>query len=241
MTDQFTHHQPHHPAPRPAQDAARWIFNLLVIEPDTETRATLTAGLRDVGYEVDTVSTAAEAERLLETHAYDAFVLEVDLEAPKAGLRWLERLRDHGVPVPVMLLSDRAMLHDRVAGLDAGADDYVIKPFELEEVYARLRSILRRANPHLALNLERDGMRLDWASRTASIDGRPVNLSSLEFSLLEVLVSRAGQPFSQRELRSQLRLELRSREVSQHVTSIRRKLGQRVIETVRGMGYRFPV
>ena len=232
---------PSSPTSPHAQNAAwRWIFSLLLIEPDATMRATLASGLRDVGYRVDAVSSLPEAEHCLHAHMYDAMVLEVDLDTPKAGLQWLQHLRDDGVILPAMLLSNRTMLHDRIAGLDAGADDYVIKPFEREEVYARLRSILRRSNPHLALNLERDGLRLDWASRTASLDGRPVNLSGLEFALLEVLVSRPGKPFSQRELRSQLSLELRSREVSQHVTSIRRKLGQRVIETVRGLGYRFP-
>lgn len=227
----------------PASDYAD-PMRVLVLEDDAVIRAALVAGLRDQGYAVDEAERSTEAEGLAESYTYDAMVVDVRLpDGESAGFEFVRTLRLTGATVPVLFLTARDGVADRIAGLDAGADDYLIKPFDVGEVHARLRALVRRARPNLAPAFERDGLRIEWAARTVSLRGAPVHLTAREFAVLELLAAHPGRYFTRDEIVDRVwdaAYDTDAGLVDTYVKTIRRKLGEGVIETLRGVGYRFP-
>ena len=219
-------------------------MRVLVVEDDPVIRSSLAGSLAGAGYAVDEAERADEAESLARSFAFDAFVVDVRLpDGPDAGFRFVERLRAAGQASPVLFLTARDGLSDRVRGLDAGGDDYLVKPFELEEVHARLRALLRRARPAPTLALERGGMRLEWAAKRVTVEGAPVHLTAKEFGILELLASSPGRVFSRAEIADHVwgaEFEAETNVVDVYVKNLRRKIGPWVVETVVGHGYRFP-
>ena len=214
-------------------------MRLLLIEDDEILGDGVSTGLQQDGYAVDWVRDAEEGAAAMATTEYAAIVL--DLGLPRTGgLELLARLRGSGRTTPVLILTARDTVRDRVTGLDAGADDYLVKPFDLAELHARLRALLRRREGRAATVLRRDGIVLDPAAHTVTRDGEPVDLSPREFAVLHELFLHAGQVLSRERLEEQLygwSDEVASNAVEVHVHHLRRKLGADVIRTVRGVGY----
>lgn len=215
-------------------------MRILVVEDDEMLLDGLTVGLRLAGFTPDGVSTRADALLALQDGEFDGMVL--DLMLPDgSGLDVLDWLRGRGSRLPVLLLTARDQVRDRVAGLDAGADDYLGKPFDLEELAARLRAILRRAEGRASGVIEWNALRLDTARLSGTIDGRPVSFSRREFAILQALLERPGTILGRRALEERLygwQEEIESNAVEVHVHKLRAKLGAGFIETVRGVGYR---
>jgi two-component system, OmpR family, response regulator QseB len=215
-------------------------MRLLLVEDDVMIGEGVRAGLRQDGYVVDWVQDGAAAEAALESEQGYALVL-LDLGLPrKDGLSLLESLRRRGNRVPVLVITARDAVNDRVRGLDLGADDYLVKPFELHELAARIRAVLRRHAGRAEPVIEFGGFRLDPGSRKVSFQGREVSVSGREFSLLQALLDRPGQTLSRSQLEERLYgwgEEVASNAVEVHVHNLRRKLGERAIRTVRGLGY----
>ncbi|MBS7813095.1 response regulator [Roseococcus pinisoli] len=217
-------------------------MKVLVVEDDAILLNGLQVGLGLAGFAVDAVASRAEASAALLASAFDAVVL--DLMLPDgSGLDLLAELRARRSPVPVLLLTARDSVADRIAGLDAGADDYLGKPFDLDEVAARLRALTRRAAGHAGATLCWRDIVLDPASMAVTQGGRPARLSRREFSILHALIERPGQILSKSQLEERLygwQEDVESNTIEVHVHHLRGKLGAGVIETVRGVGYRLP-
>jgi two-component system response regulator PhoP len=220
-------------------------MRVLVLEDDADIRASLSASLREAGYVVDEAERASVADSLLETFEFDALVVDVRLpEGPSAGFEFVERLRASGIASPVLFLTARDALRDRVAGLDAGGDDYLTKPFALEEVHARLRALLRRARPSPTNVLEVRDLRLEWNAKRVTVGGDPAHLTAKEYGILELLASNPGRVYSRFEIADHVwgaDFAAETNVVDVYVKNLRRKLGAWVVETVIGSGYRFPV
>ncbi len=216
-------------------------MRLLVVEDDALLRDSLLVGLRLSGFTPDGVETCADASAALATASFDGIVLDRMLP-DGSGLDWLKGQREAGMALPVLMLTARDRVPDRVDGLDGGADDYMGKPFDLDELAARLRAMLRRgeggrAAPEIAWN----GLRLDPATMRGTIGGAPVDFSRRELAVLTALLERPGQILSKAALEDRLYgwgegVESNALEV--HVHKLRAKLGAGFIETVRGVGYR---
>ena len=215
-------------------------MRILLVEDDPTLRAQLRAGLADAGYAVDEAGNGIDAQHLGETEAFDAAVLDLGLPAID-GLSVLKRWRERGRTLPVLILTARDSWHEKVAGIDAGADDYLAKPFHMEELLARLRALTRRAQGLASPLLQCGAITLDTRSGRVSQDGQPVNLTSLEFRLLAYLMHRPGQVVSRSELIEHLYAQDFDRDsntIEVFVGRLRKKLAPGAIETVRGMGYR---
>jgi len=214
-------------------------MRILLAEDDTLLGDALRAGLRQRGFLVDWVRDGQAAERELRGDVHAAAVL--DLGLPRIdGLDVLAAVRSAGVRVPVLVLTARDAVPDRVRGLDVGADDYVVKPVDLDELAARLRALVRRAHGQPQERLEAQGVVLEPAARRVSVDGREVALSTREFDLLHALMLAGGRVLSREQLEQQLYgwgQEVESNTVEFHVHHLRRKLGAGLIQTVRGVGY----
>ena len=218
-------------------------MRILLAEDDPLLGDGLRAGLRQHGFDVDWVRTGDAAERELRAEPYAAAVLDLGLPM-KDGLDVLAAARRAGVKLPVLVLTARDAVADRVRGLDGGADDYVVKPVDLDELAARLRALVRRAHGQPQEVLRAGAVELDPAAREARLDGRPVPLAAREFDLLHVLMLHAGRVLSREQLEQQLYSwgrEVESNAVEVHVHHLRRKLGAGSIVTVRGVGYMVPV
>lgn len=200
----------------------------------------LGAALRDAGYVVDCASDGARGEFLGQTEHYDAVVL--DLGLPRMdGLSVLRRWRDAGLTMPVLVLTARDSWHEKVQGIDGGADDYVSKPFRMEEVLARLRALIRRASGQVATELRCGPLTLDPRAMKVTLHGTPVRLTSHEYRVLAYLLHHRGRVVPQRELSEHIYardLDRDSNTVEVFIARLRRKLGPGFIETVRGLGYR---
>ena len=213
---------------------------MLVVEDDARMAAAIGRGLRYEGLIVDVVADGVEALARIGAIEYEAVVLDVMLPGMD-GIETCRRLRERAHWVPVLMLTARDAVEDRVRGLDGGADDYMTKPFSLAELTARLRALARRGQVERPTVLEVGGLRLDPATRQVSLDGEPVELSAREFTLLEAFMRRPGQVLTQGQLLDaawDAGYEQRSNVVEVYVRYLRRKLGADVIETVRGAGYR---
>jgi two-component system OmpR family response regulator len=213
---------------------------LLVVEDEATLTKQLAGACVEAGYAVDCAADGARADFLVRTERYDAVVL--DLGLPKVdGLTLLRRWRDAGVAVPVIVLTARGSWHEKVQGIDGGADDYVSKPFRMEEVLARLRALIRRASGQVTPQLRCGPVLLDPRAAKVTFDGAPVKLTSHEFRVLSYLMHHRGRVVSQAELSEHIYaqdLDRDSNTVEVFIVRLRRKLGASFIETVRGLGYR---
>ncbi len=217
-------------------------MRILVVEDDPLLGDAVRAGLRQRGFDVDWVRDGVAAEVALRAQEFAAVVL--DLGLPRLdGMRLLEKERAKGNRVPVLVLTARDAIGDRIKGFDTGADDYVVKPVDLDELAARLRALVRRARGDPAPILEPGSLRLDPAARTVVWRGRPVELQAREFNLLHELMLNAGRVLSREQIEARLYAwgeEVESNAVEVHVHHLRRKLAPELIRTVRGVGYVFP-
>jgi two-component system OmpR family response regulator len=215
-------------------------MRLLLVEDEPTLRGQVAGLLRGAGYVVDTADNGIDAQHLGQTESYDAVVL--DLGLPRVdGLTVLQRWRDAGVGVPVLVLTARDSWSDKVAGIDAGADDYLAKPFHAEELMARLRGLIRRAGGLASPVLHCGPVQLDTRSGKVSENGSPVPLTAQEYRLLACLMHRPGQVVSRTELAGHLYAlddDRDSNTIEVFVARLRRKLSTDCIETVRGLGYR---
>ena len=215
-------------------------MRILLVEDDAVLRDGLKVGLGLHGFTVDAVASCEDARAGLATTAFAAVVL--DLMLPDgSGLDVLSEMRRRRDATPVLLLTAKDTVADRVGGLDTGADDYLGKPFDLDEVAARLRAISRRAAGRASPTITWKDISLDPGRRTVSVGGRPVSLSRREFSVLHALMSQPGAVLSKDQLAERLygwQEDVESNAVEVHVHHLRDKIGREVIETVRGLGYR---
>ncbi|GLK56641.1 DNA-binding response OmpR family regulator [Methylopila capsulata] len=215
-------------------------MRVLVVEDDPVLLDGLKVGLGLAGATCDVVSTCGDAEAALATGDFDAVVLDRMLP-DGSGLDVLKRVRASGNRTPILLLTALDETSDRIAGLDAGADDYIGKPFDLEELAARIRAIARRGQGRAAGALEWRDLTLDPATMSAARGGEALALSRREFAVLAALIERRGAIASRAEIEDRLygwQEEIESNAVEVHVHHLRAKLGRDAIETVRGLGYR---
>ena len=217
-------------------------MRILVVEDDPLLADGLQAGLRQAGFDVDLAPDGVAANLALGTHDYAAVVL--DLGLPRlGGLEVLKKLRAGGSAVPVLILTARDRVEDRIKGLDSGADDYVVKPVDLGELAARLRALVRRSKGEAAPVLQVGALRLDPAARQVTFRGDRVELQAREFAMLHELMLNAGRVLSREQLVERLYAwgeEIESNAIEVHVHHLRRKLAPEVIRTVRGVGYLMP-
>lgn len=214
-------------------------MRILLVEDDPLLGDGLRAGLLQLGFQVDWVRDGEAASRELRSEAYAAAVLDLGLPR-KDGLDALAEARRAGAKLPVLVLSARDAVPDRILGLDRGADDYVVKPIDLLELAARLRALVRRSHGQPQERLQAGGVELDPAARAASVAGKAVVLSAREFDLLYALMLAAGRVLTREQLEQHLYgwgREVESNAVEVHVHHLRRKLGVDIIRTVRGVGY----
>ena len=217
-------------------------MRILVVEDDPLLGDALQAGLRQRGFDVDWVRDGVSAEGALRAETFAGVVL--DLGLPRLdGLTLLRRERARGTRAPMLVLTARDATEDRVSGLDSGADDYVVKPVDLDELAARLRALVRRSNREPAPVLTPGTLKLDPAARTVTLGLRPIELQAREFNLLHELMRNAGRVLTRRELEQRLYAwgeEIESNALEVHVHHLRRKLAPALIRTVRGVGYVIP-
>ena len=217
-------------------------MRILVVEDDPLLGDALQAGLRQRGFDADWVRDGIAAELALRSEPFAAVVL--DLGLPRLdGLELLRSERAKGTRTPVLVLTARDAIDDRVRGFDTGADDYVVKPVDLDELGARLRALVRRSRGEPTPVLEIGTLRLDPAARSVLFRGRPVELQAREFNLLQEFMLNAGRVLSRRQLEERLYAwgeEVESNAVEVHVHHLRRKLAPALIRTVRGVGYVMP-
>ena len=215
-------------------------MRVLVVEDESLVAKQLVAALGDAGYAVDRAADGEQADELVRTERFDAVVL--DLGLPRIdGLTILRGWREAGLALPVLVLTARGSWHEKVQGIDGGADDYMAKPFRIEEVLARLRGLIRRASGQVTPELRCGGVTLDPRTTKVTLDGNAVKLTGHEFRVLSYLMHHRGRVVSQSELTEHIYAQDFDRDsntVEVFVGRLRRKLGPSVIETVRGSGYR---
>ncbi|MDR6180856.1 DNA-binding response OmpR family regulator [Pseudomonas sp. SORGH_AS 211] len=215
-------------------------MRVLLIEDDPDLGEGIRTSLREEGYTLDWLKDGESAVHALREEGFDLVVL--DLGLPRLdGIQVLRQSRANGLTTPVLILTARDDTEDRVDGLDAGADDYLVKPFDIKELKARLRALLRRRNGPSQIQLEGGGISLDPATRRVTFDGQPVNLTPREYQLLHELLANPGKIFSRDRLMGLLYgwdegVESNTLEV--HIYNLRKKLRADLIRTVRGIGYR---
>ena len=215
-------------------------MRILVVEDEAALAAQLESALTAAGYAVDHAASGDRAAYLARTENYDAVLLDRGL--PRVdGLTLLRQWRESGVSVPVLVLTARGSWTEKVHGIDSGADDYVAKPYRVEEVLARTRALIRRAHGHAAPDLRCGGVTLDPRLAVVMLHGTPVTLTSHEYRTLSYLMHQQGRVVSRTELTEHIyaqNFERDSNTVEVFVARLRRKLGPSIIETVRGLGYR---
>ncbi len=214
-------------------------MRILLAEDDELLGSGLKAGLSQQGFHVDWVRDGVAAERELLAGAHQAVVLDLGLPR-QDGLDSLKAARARHVTTPVLVLTARDAIPSRVEGLDAGADDYLVKPVDLHELAARLRALVRRAHGQVQTRMEAGGVAMDAAARQVWLDGQPVELSGREYDLLQVFMLNAGRVLNRDQLEQHLYkwgTEVASNAVEVHIHNLRRKLRPELIDTVRGVGY----
>lgn len=215
-------------------------MRILVVEDDKDLNRQVAEALEEAGYVVDRAFDGSDGHFLGDTEPYDAVILDIGLPEMD-GITVLEEWRKAGRSMPVLILTARDRWSDKVAGIDAGADDYVAKPFHVEEVLARIRALIRRAAGHASSEIVCGPLRLDTRGAKAMIDGNTLKLTSHEFRLLSYLVHHVGKVVSRTELVEHLYdqdFDRDSNTIEVFVGRLRKKLGVDMIETVRGLGYR---
>jgi len=214
-------------------------MRILLVEDDSSLGCTVQSWLQLDGYAVDWVRRGDQADAALRTHDYQCLLLDRGLPG-MTGEAVLEALRGRRVGLPVIVITARDTLADRVEGLDLGADDYLVKPFDLEELSARIRAALRREARAPSPTLKHGTVELDPAAKRVMLDGQPVQLTAREFNVLHVLMRRSGQVLSRAQLEEALYgwgEEVESNAIEVHVYNLRKKLGAKLIVTVRNQGY----
>jgi DNA-binding response OmpR family regulator len=217
-------------------------MRVLLVEDDRLIAEGVRTGLRQEDHAVDWMRDGDSAEAALRTSKFDLVLLDLGLPG-RDGIEVLESMRGRGDRTPVIIVTARDDVTDRIEGLDAGADDYIVKPFSLEEVAARMRSVTRRVAGRAEPVIEHNGIRLTPATRTAERDGVDVPLSGHEFAVLEALLQRPGTVLSRAQLEDRLYgwdSEIESNAVEVYIHGLRRKLGADAIRTLRGVGYFVP-
>jgi two-component system response regulator QseB len=217
-------------------------MRLLLVEDDPMIGDSVRKGLRQDGFTVDWVQDGRSAEVALGDHVHDLVLLDLGLPG-KGGIEVLRTLRGKGNPVPVLILTARDAVADRVAGLNAGADDYLVKPFDLDELVARIHALLRRQAGRADAVVRHGALVLNPVSHQASFNNEPLNLSAREFALLQALLDRPGAVFSVSQLEDKIYGwddEVGSNTIEVYVHSLRKKLGTGFIKNVRGVGYMIP-
>ena len=217
-------------------------MRILLVEDDSMIAQGLRTALRQDGYAVDWMQDGLSADEALRTSTFDLILLDLGLPG-RDGLDVLRRLRQRGRDTPAIILTARDEVQDRIAGLDAGADDYIVKPFDLDELAARMRSVLRRAAGRGDPCIEHRGIRLNPITHSVERDGAPVQLSAHEYAVLEALLQRPGAVLSRTQLEDRLYgwdSQVASNAVEVYVHGLRRKLGSEAIRTLRGVGYFVP-
>lgn len=216
-------------------------MRLLLVEDDEILGEGLRDYLRMEGHVVDWFTRLADARTVI-SEPYDALL--VDWQLPDgSGVEWVGRLRGKGVTTPILVLTARDLLSDRVKGLDSGADDYLVKPFEPEELAARIRAVRRRMAAQGAPRTRIGDVEIDSSARAVWRDGKAVGLTAREWALLDALMARAGRVVSKSDLDALVtgfEGEVASNSLEVHVFNLRRKLGREIVQTVRGLGYRVP-
>lgn len=215
-------------------------MRILVVEDEPNLARQVTASLEDAGYAVDVVGDGEEALFMGETEPYDAVVLDLGLPVMD-GVSVLEKWRSAGLSMPVLILTARDTWTDKVAGLDAGADDYLTKPFKIEELLARLRALIRRSAGHASSEISCGQVVLNTKTSKVTSDGRAIKLTALEYKLLSYLMHHQGEIISRTELTEHIYdqdFDRDSNTIEVFVNRIRKKLGANIIFTKRGLGYR---
>lgn len=217
-------------------------MRLLLVEDDVMIGEGVRQGLRQDGFALDWVREGEAAESALRNNVYDGVLLDLGLPR-KDGLDVLKGLRRRGERIPVLVITARDSVSNRIEGLDQGADDYITKPFDLDELAARVRAVLRRHSGHAESVIQVGSLMLNSSTHEASLDGNPLSLSPNEFALLEVFASRPGIVFSRAQLEEKLYgwgQEVESNTVEVYIHNLRKKLGQHFIKNIRGVGYTIP-
>ncbi|MGH6933928.1 MAG: response regulator transcription factor [Dongiaceae bacterium] len=215
-------------------------MRILLVEDDPDLSRQLKVALSEAGYAVDTAKDGEEGHFLGDTEPYDAVILDLGLPVMD-GITVLSRWRRDGRKMPVLILTARDRWSEKVAGFDAGADDYVAKPFQMEEVLARIRALIRRAAGHASAELECADLRINSGSGRVTVDGVPIKLTAQEFRLLDYLMHHQGKVVSRTELVEHIYdqdFDRDSNTIEVFVGRLRKKLGRDYITTVRGLGYR---
>jgi two-component system OmpR family response regulator len=217
-------------------------MRVLIVEDEPDLLRSLAQALREEGYAVDTANDGEDGLFKAEGYDYDAIVLDVMLPGLD-GWEILKRLRKTK-KTPVLMLTARDQTRDRVKGLDTGADDYVVKPFDLDELLARIGALIRRSQGRASATIECGGMTFDLANKSVVKDGKTIIPSAREFAILEILLNNIGRITSRSQIESHIydwsNEEVESNTVEVHISSIRRKLGKDFIKTIRGLGYIIP-
>jgi two-component system, OmpR family, response regulator QseB len=217
-------------------------MRILIVEDDPMIGAGIRTGLRQDGYTADWAHDGNSAELAVATNEYDAILLDLGLPG-RSGLELLTQWRRKRNTVPILIITARDSVEDRIAGLDTGADDYLVKPFDLNELAARLRALLRRRSGRATPVIEHGPLHLDPATREVRLNGTAVKLSGREFALLHALLQVPGVPLSRSQLEDRLygwEEEIGSNAVEVHIHALRRKIGSELIRNVRGVGYMVP-
>lgn len=214
-------------------------MRIILVEDDPQLGDGLTVGLRQAGFAVDWVKDGSAADHALKSETFDLAVL--DLGLPRlSGMELLKRLRGRGQDLPVLILTARDATAEKIAGLDSGADDYLVKPVDLDELAARIRALARRAGGRAAPMLHHGTLTLDPAARRVSLAGAPVDLSAREFAVLQTLLENAGRVMTRAQLEGAIygwKDEPDSNALEVHIHHLRRKLGADFVKTLRGVGY----
>ena len=214
-------------------------MRILLVEDDPELGDGLTVGLRQAGFAVDWLRDGHSEDQALQSESFDLIVL--DLGLPRlSGMEVLNRARSRGQTMPILILTARDATGDKVSGLDAGADDYLVKPIDLDELSARIRALTRRSAGRAAPLLTHGELSIDLAAHCVTFAGQEVELSSREFSLLQILIENAGRVLTRTQLEQSIygwRDEPDSNALEVHIHHLRKKLGSDLIRTLRGVGY----
>jgi len=214
-------------------------MRILLVEDDSELGDGLSIGLRQAGFAVDWVRDGNAADSALATESFDLVVL--DLGLPRlSGMEVLARARGRGQNLPILILTARDVIGDKVSGLDAGADDYLVKPIDIDELSARIRALTRRSAGRAAPQIQHGDLVLDPAAHSVTLGGQAIELSGREFSLLQMLLESAGRVLTRSQLEQSLygwHDEPDSNALEVHIHHLRKKLGSDLIRTLRGVGY----
>jgi DNA-binding response OmpR family regulator len=214
-------------------------MRILLVEDDKMMGQAVKIALSQAGYAVDLTRTAEDAEAALDTTPYDLAVLDINLPG-KSGLDLVRDLRKRNKDIPVLALTARDTTKQKVEGLNAGADDYLVKPFDLEELLARIEALFRRSIGRQAPHIKNGNIILDPSARTVKKNGNAIELSAREFVILTILMENLGKVMNKQEIEDKLYgwdIEIDSNAVEVHISHLRKKLGDNLIKTIRGLGY----